>query len=258
RPTAIGSSTISTGRTCPLFPRKRRGGMHEADSRPRLTVVVRAAIGFGAMSDDTDRLLSPHHGIDVSARDATIRPQDDLFRHVNGRWLAEHVIPDDRATDGTFHRLRDRSEEHVREIVENLSRSDHDRGSIEQRIADLYASFMDEDRIESLDAAPLDDDMARIRAVGDRPAFMEVLGRFARVGGPSAFDPAVFPDVADPKRYGLYLTQGGLGLPDEAFYREDQFEPIRTAYVQHIAAMLALIGVADGPDAAGRIMALET
>ena len=106
-------------------------------------------------------------GLDLRWVDPAVRPQDDLFAHVNGRWLATHVIPDDRAQDGAFRVLRDRAEADVRAIVEGA----------DGQIADLYASFMDVERIEALGVAPLDPLLEEIAAAPDRAALAGVLGR---------------------------------------------------------------------------------
>ncbi|MCB0977279.1 MAG: peptidase M13, partial [Acidimicrobiales bacterium] len=197
-------------------------------------------------------------GIDLTERNPDVRPQDDLFRHVNGAWLDRAVIPEDRASDGTFHRLRDQSEERVRDLLDELAGAPADPGSEAQQVGDLYASFLDEDRIESLDASPITDDLAAISALDSIPGLARLLGSLVRSGGPGAFALAVYPDAKEPDRYGLYLTQDGLGLPDEAFYREDQFAEIRAAYVQHVSTMLGLVDTPDPDDAAARVMALET
>ncbi len=208
------------------------------------------AVGSGAMTI----------GIDRSQQLDEVRPQDDLFRHVNGRWLAEAPIPDDRASDGTFRRLRDESEAHVRDLLLGLADQPHEPGSEAQQVGDLYASFLDEERVESLGLDPLADDLAAIDAVEDLDALAGLLGRLAREGlsGPVAV--AVFADAGSSDRYGLYLVQAGLGLPDEAYYREDSFAEVRDAYLGHVTRMLALSGLpdAEAADAAGRVMALET
>ncbi len=199
-------------------------------------------------------------GIDLDHRDTTVRPQDDLFRAVNGQWLATAEIPDDRASHGSFHRLRDQSEEHVRALLESLVSHPQKPGTEAQKVADLFASFCDEDRIEALDVEPIQGDMDAIEAVTTFDALMEVIGRLGRVGVPGPFGLAVFADAGCSDRYGVYLVQSGLGLPDESFYREDSFEEIRRSYVDHIALMLSMSGL--DPDVASegaqRVMTLET
>ena len=199
-------------------------------------------------------------GIDLTERDPDVRPQDDLFRHVNGAWLESAVIPEDRASDGTFHRLRDLSEERVRALLDELLAlgTAVEPGSEAQQVRDMYASFLDEERIEALGLGAITDDLGAIEAVTNTTDLARVLGHLVRIGGPGAFALAVHPDAKDPNRYGLYITQDGLGLPDEAFYREEQFAGIRDAYVDHLATMLGLLGIQDAEHAARRVMALET
>ncbi|MDR2723477.1 MAG: peptidase M13 [Cellulomonadaceae bacterium] len=208
-------------------------------------------------------------GIDLTQIDAATRPQDDLFRHVNGKWLASHVIPADRSIDGAFRQLRDASEEHVKQIIEDLSAApDLKPGSINAKIGDLYSSFMDTSRIETLGTSPITDEMAAIAAAPTAADLVDVLGSLQRVGAASAFGFYVDNDADNPEIYKVYLYQGGLGLPDEAYYREDQHTEIRDKYAPHLARMLRLgggltaLGLPDNDDTAAaiaqRIVALET
>jgi putative endopeptidase len=194
--------------------------------------------------------------------DPSVRPQDDLFRHVNGRWLATTEIPDDRAVDGAFVRLRDESEAECRAIVEAAAAASAqglaEPGSVQQKIGDLYASFMDTERIEALGASPLAPELAAVDAVTDHAGLVRLLGTFERsgVGGPFAY--WVDTDNAKSDEYVVYLTQAGLGLPDESYYREEQYAAIREAYVGHVERILTLGGRPDPAGAAQRVLALET
>ncbi|MEO6987271.1 MAG: M13-type metalloendopeptidase [Aquihabitans sp.] len=199
-------------------------------------------------------------GIDLEHRNEAVRPQDDLFRHVNGHWLDTTEIPDDRATDGAFHHLRDQSELRVRALVDQLAEATHERGSEAQQVGDLYAAFMDEAAVEALDIEPIAADLAAIDAVTTTSELAHLLGRLVHQGVSVPFAMAVFADARQSDRYGFYLTQEGLGLPDEAYYRDDSFAEVRTAYVAHVARMLVLSGLAEdaAASAADTVMALET
>src|SRR5262245_8210925 len=87
-------------------------------------------------------------GIEVDRLTADYRPQDDLYRYVNGRWLRDTDIPDDKAVYGAFHELADAAEANVRAILEEAAASDAPEGSDERKIGDLYASFLDEEAAE--------------------------------------------------------------------------------------------------------------
>jgi len=200
----------------------------------------------------------PPSGIEVDQLDDDVRPQDDLFRHVNGRWLATVEIPPDRAAHGAFHVLHDQSELDVRAILEAAAAGDAPDGTDERKVGDLWAAFMDVDAIEAADADPLAADLAEIRAVADADALVALLGRMQRHGTPGAIDFFVDNDGDDATRYVVNLVQSGLGLPDEAYYRDDAYAEVRAAYVDHLAAVFEMIGDPDPAGAAGRVMDLET
>lgn len=197
-------------------------------------------------------------GIDIDELSDEVRPQDDLFRHVNARWLERTEIPADRAAHGAFHMLHDQAELDVRALCEEAAASDAPAGSDERKVGDLWAAFMDVDQVERRDAEPLADDLAAIRAVASTTELLALLGRLQRHGTPGLVEWFVDNDGEDATRYIVNLVQGGLGLPDEAYYREDAYAEIRAAYVEHVGTMLRLAGESDADDAAERVMALET
>jgi putative endopeptidase len=200
-------------------------------------------------------------GIDLSHVDPNARPQDDLFGHVNGRWLAEYEIPADRATDGAFRSLFDRAEEQVRDLITEAASSGAPKGTDEQRIGDLYASFMDEQTVERRGLQPLLDELAAIDAADDATALAALLGGLQRTGVGGGAGGYVDTDSKNSSRYLLHLNQSGLGLPDESYYRDEQHAAILAAYPRHIAAMFALVygGTAeDHAETAARIVALES
>jgi len=204
-------------------------------------------------------------GIDLTALDPGIRPQDDLYRHVNGRWIAEHEIPADRAMDGAFHALRDAAEEHVREIISDAATAIErgDATGTQAKVGALFASFMDTERIAALGTTPLGPDLTLIQGAVTQAELTSVLGTLQRTGGAGALGFWVDNDAKDPERYVAYLVQSGLGLPDEAYYREDQYAPVRARYTPHVARMLTIAGVSTDAwgitpeDAAERVVALE-
>ncbi len=203
-----------------------------------------------------------HSGIDQQFIDTTVRPQDDLFGHLNGRWLAEHEIPADRSSDGVFYALRDTAEEQVRTIIEAAAR-DSEPGTVGAKVGDLYASFMDEQAVDARGREPLAADLAEVAALAETTDLLAVMARLQLQGAASGLLSAyVYTDAKDSSRYAVYLEQDGLGLPDESYYRDDAFAEIRAAYVAHLARMLQLAGWAT--DEAGarasaeRIMAVET
>lgn len=200
-------------------------------------------------------------GIDLSYVDAAIRPQDDLFGHVNGRWLAEYEIPPDRATDGAFRDLYDRAEEQVRDLIVEASEQGAAAGTDEQRIGDLYASFLDEETVRRRGVRPLLEEMAVIDDAADADALAAALGALQRTGAGGGVGVYVDTDAKNSSRYLVHFTQSGLGLPDESYYREERHAAVLEAYPGHIARMFALVfggEPADHLQTAERIVGLET
>ena len=192
-------------------------------------------------------------GIDTSSIDPTVRLQDDLFRHFNGKWLKESVIPEDRSSDGVFMVLRNEAEAQVRAIIESAS------GSPEaQKITDLYASFMNEAQIENLGATPIAADLAKVDAIDSLDDFISTMSWLEARGASGITDSAIFPDMMDSSSNILYIHQGGLSLPDESYYKEDQYESIRVAFVAHMEKMFTLLGITDGATKAREVFELET
>jgi putative endopeptidase len=200
-----------------------------------------------------DAMSSLKSGIDIESLDPLVRPQDDLFRHYNGKWISEYEMPADRSSDGIFRKLHDEAEAQVRQIIENSS------GSGEaQKIGDLYKSFMDTDAIKARGLSPISADLARVDDIKDHHEFISVMASLEMRGIGGIFGAAIYPDAMDSNTNILYLGQGGLSLPDESYYREEQFAEIRAAFLVHIEKMCGLVGIKDGAQVAKQILALET
>ncbi|HEX6917902.1 MAG TPA: peptidase M13, partial [Phycicoccus sp.] len=197
-------------------------------------------------------------GIDTAALDPAVRPQDDLFAHVNGRWLATTEIPPDRGRYGTFDVLREQAEADVRALVEEVAAGSPRPGTVAAKVGDLYASFMDEAAVDALGTTPVQPDLDRISEVRDADDVVRLLGALARDGVGGFVIPYVNTDSRAPDRYVVYLEQAGIGLPDESYYREARHADLRAAYVEHIGRMLTLAGWSGAEAEAEAVMGLET
>ncbi len=206
---------------------------------------------MGAM---TDPVLPS--GIDIAELSPQIRPQDDLFRHVNGSWLERTEIPDDKARWGSFHVIAEQAESDVRAIIDEATTAEP--GTVQRKIGDLFTSFMDTARIDELGAEPLRPQLARVDAVDSIPALLRTVGELEREGIGGMIGTFIEPDPGNPERYVVFFVQGGLSLPDESYYRLDGFAPTRTAFRGYAERMLELAGVADAAEQAERIARLET
>ena len=197
-------------------------------------------------------------GLDLRFVNADVRSQDDLYQHVNGTWIRDHVIPADRPIDGAFLALRDLSEERVRDIITDAP--------VDSQIGAFYASFMDTGAVEAAGVAALAPDLAEIDAATSADALALAMARLEKAGVGGLIGAYVNNDAKNSSQYILYLVQYGIGLPDESYYREEQYGPIREQYTEHIARMLELAGLApEGGSGEGsararaeRIVALET
>ena len=205
------------------------------------------------LNDEMEAMSALTSGIDISSLNPLVRPQDDLFRHYNGKWLDSYQMPEDRSSDGIFRKLHDAAEAQVREIIESS------QGSGEaQKIGDLYKSFMDTAAIAARGLTPITADLARIDSVTTLTEFISVMASLELRGIGGIFGAAIYPDAMDSDTNILYLGQGGLSLPDESYYREEQFAPIRSAFLTHVEKICALVGISDGARVAAEVLALET
>ncbi len=196
-------------------------------------------------------------GVDLSSIDASVRPGDDFYDYVNGEWLRSFKIPDDYSSYGSFTALAERSEQRLREIVEDDAMQGAAPGSVERKVRDFYASYLDVDAINAKGLAPLAEDFAAIDALESQADFAAAF-----------FDPsfvarspiAVFigVDAKRPDQYSVYLTQSGLGMPNRDYYLEAKFAGKQAKYKTYIAETLARAGLPDPQGSADRIYALET
>ena len=224
-----------------------------------------ATVGLDTTDPDTsDRDTSdrdPSSGLDSSGRDPAVRPQDDFYRSWHGRWLDEFEIPADKAEYASFIALHDQSQEQLRDIISELAAELPPSDTPAGKIAALFASFMDTDRLEQLGTTPIADRLAAIEALTDVASLGAHFGRLDRSGEGAPVGTYVHQDNMDSTRYLLDIRQSGLGLPDRDYYLEETFAEILDAYRQHIERMWQLAGLGDESAARGaaeRVVNLET
>jgi putative endopeptidase len=200
-------------------------------------------------------------GVDPSQFDKTIRPQDDLYRYVNAAWLAKTAIPPDRGSYGGFYEAIDRTELHLRAIVEDAAKvPNKSLGSDQQKLGDFYTAFMDETRANQLGRKPLDAELARIDALATKTDLARHMARMLMLNMTTLVGGYVDGDARAPDTSVLYLSQSGLGLPDREYYLKDdpKLKEYREKYVVFVGKMLGLAGQ-HGPEASAKdILGLET
>ena len=200
-------------------------------------------------------------GINTANMDKSVRPQDNFYEYINGDWLKTHSVPADKTSLSSFSELRDEASSNVKTIIEKLSATPNLKmGSDEQKVADLFRSFMNTDKLNSLGTTPIAPIFADINKLTNKHDLAEFFGKNQASGIDSPLAVYVSVDAKNSSRYASHIWQSGLGLPDRDYYfnKKARFVKIRKEYVQHIANMFKLAGLKNGEQAAKTIMAIET
>ncbi|GIU28443.1 peptidase M13 [Shewanella hafniensis] len=200
-------------------------------------------------------------GIEFANFDKAVRPQDDFYKYVNGTWLKNTEIPADRTSIGAFYDLREKSRDDVKAIIEEVAATPNlAAGTDEQKVADLYRSFMDTDTLNKLGVTPIQGEFDAINALKDKNELVKYFAhsQIAGAGTPMAF--YIDIDAKNSSRYATHLYQYGLSLPEKDYYfnESERFVNIRKAYLAHIEKMFTLAGLANPKASAESILALET
>jgi putative endopeptidase len=201
----------------------------------------------------------PRSGIDLSAIDPAVRPQDDFWQFATGKWLSATAIPPDRAAWDSFSVLRETTQAQLRKVIEDIGPRDPAHPE-RRKVADFYASFLDEAAVAQAGLDGLRDPLSQIHALRDKAELPALFAELARMWVRIPWELDVYPDEHDATVYMGHLAQGRLGLPDRDYYLTDtpHFQAIRTAYRAHIAKLLSLAGEAQAEQSADGILALET
>ena len=215
-----------------------------------------------SMKDDASQVEEPKaqigsFGLDLTTGDPSVRPGDDFFVYANGKWLSTFEIPADKSSYGAFVKLADDTEVQVREIIDAAAAMQAPTGSVEQKVGDYYASFMDEAAIEAAGLEPIKPALERIQTARDKK---EIAALFGAPGVKTLFGVGVVPDLKQPDRYSLAVVQSGLGLPNRDYYLKDdeKLKDVREKYVSYIEQILTLGEIGAPAKKAKAIMALET
>ena len=227
--------------------------------RPMATLALVALAAAGAWGQS---VTAPRSGIDTQFFDTSVRPQDDFYQYVNGKWLATTDIPPDRPAYGTAIQLYDDAQRALGELIQEAAEhADYASESDAAKIAALYRSFMDETRIESLGSQPLDAELARILAIRSKQDIPALIAHLQEIGVTVPFSVSVHLDGMDSSRYVPDLQQDGLGLPDRDYYLLEDATTLRLMrrqYQTHVATSLKLLGDKDAVAEAAAIVSLET
>src|ERR1700690_1472386 len=200
-------------------------------------------------------------GIDLAFVDGSVRAQDDVYQYLNGQWLRTFQLPPDKGAVGSFTAIEDETEEQLRSIVEGLDQAaSGDADPDAKKLADLYASFMNEEQIEALGLKPLQAEFASIDAIKDMNGIPALIAHMNAIGAGAPYGLGINLDARNSTQYAVTLFQSGLGLPDRDYYLKDdaKLKDARTAYRAHIEKMLTMAGEAKTAAGAEAILNLET
>jgi len=216
-------------------------------------------------SNKTSSFSSPKtplvSGIEAANIDSNIRPQDNFYRYINGNWLNNNDIPADKTAIGSFYDLRDQADKDVNAIIEELAATKNlKQGSDEQKVADIFRSYMDTEKRNSLGTKPIQPIFDAINNINNKKELAKFFGKYQAVGVGNPLGFYISVDAKKSDRYIAQIWQSGLGLPDKDYYFNDteRFVTLRAGYIAHIAKMFKLAGIADGTEASKTIMAIET
>ncbi|WP_100640706.1 M13 family metallopeptidase [Alteromonas facilis] len=224
---------------------------------PNTVISQETPVAVENTQEETQQLRS---GVFVENMDLSINPGDDFFNYVNGSFLKNNEIPADRSTYGAFSKLADDAQEDVIEIIRESANGSFPHGSDEQKVGDMYTSFMDMETRNALGLSPIEADLKRIDAIS---SYSELAAYFGYANRYQLSVPVSFFQYADfksPDEYGLYLWQGGLGLPDREYYFKDAeaSEAIRAAYKTHLTNMFSLAGFENASEKAQTVYDIES
>ncbi|MES2458733.1 MAG: M13-type metalloendopeptidase [Bacteroidota bacterium] len=199
-------------------------------------------------------------GILLKNMDTTVVAGNDFTRYVNGSWMKNTKIPDDKSNYGVGSMVNDKAQEDVKALIENAAKGDPKADSEEQKIGDFYESYLNTKVRDSIGLAPLNEEFKKIDGIASPGDLAKYFGYAGKLGFMAPFGVGVLEDFKDPKKYMLYSWQGGLGLPDREYYllTDPKSVEIRAKYLTHVEHMLTIAGIPDAKVKAGQIVALET
>jgi putative endopeptidase len=225
-----------------------------------VTLAVCATEAGAATGGATPASTALGSGVDLQYVDKAVRPQDDLYRYLNGKWLDTFQIPADKANYVSFTYVFDQVQEQLKTIVDGLPQAAAGGDADARKMDDLYASFMDEAKLEALGLKPLQAEFAKIAATASKKDIPALIARSNRIGYAAPYDFDVELDARDSTKYAVNIGQSGLGMPDRDYYLKDDPKLVqaRTKYVAHVEKMLGLAGEKDAAKSAAAILKLET
>ena len=207
-------------------------------------IVLFLNIIFSSIISYAEDLIS---GINPNEFNYLVRPQDSLYDHINSNWLDNTPIPDDQVGWGSYMTLREESYSNqdmlIKKIIERIENNNPYISDEELKIANLYKSFIDRDKVNRLGYDPILPELKIISEISNVIDLWQYFSRSIKTGSSIPLRIFIYDDLKDPLNYTIYIDQGGLGLPDRDYYLEDNYKEIRSAYITHIENLLRLASI---------------
>ena len=222
-------------------------------------LLIIAILSTTALAQGSAAPVFPPFGFDSSAVDKATAPGDDFFQYANGSYLARTEIPADRPIASRRFEMTDRTDQQLKTLLEEAAQGNSEQPTdLKGKVGAFYASFMDEATIDRLGANAISPELDAIRSAHDLAAIARLMGESVSDLYSSPFSPTIDSDLKKPDAYAIYLTQGGLGLPDRDYYLKDNFAEAREGYRAYTQQLLQLIGWPDPSGSSNRVLAFET
>jgi len=202
-------------------------------------------------------LVSRQHFVDKNDFDMSVRAQDDLFEHVNGTWLKNTKIPSDKSNFGAFTVLIDLSQSRIKTIIDEVSKGNNVKGTDEQRVADLFRSYMNEDRANELGMTPIKDELALVAAIENKTELVDWFAKFSKFGIGSPIAAGVSQDKGNATEHIMYLSQSGTTLPDRDYYLKDDKQAERDHLLAYMEKLFELANLPEQRKLAKAVLELE-
>jgi putative endopeptidase len=208
----------------------------------------------------SEQAMPMKSGIIIENMDLSVKPGDNFFNYVNGTWLKTIEIPSDKASYGSFAILADEAQDDVKAIIDMTSQGDYPVGSDEQKVGDMYRSYMDLEKRNKVGVTPLASEFEKIASIASYDDLVEYFAYAIKYGYSTPVSFFQYTDFKSPDEYALYAWQSGIGLPDREYYfkQDEDGKKILSAYQAHIETMFGLAGVKGGKNNAEMLLALET
>jgi putative endopeptidase len=219
-------------------------------------------LGTVVTSAQTDSTAKPGPGFSVDNIDKSLDPCVDFYQYACGNWLKTAEIPADQTSWVSFVDLRERNLVILQEILEKAAADNPNRGVLDQKIGDYYASCMDEKSVDAKGLEPIKPELDRIAAAKDKGAVIDAIARVHQIGPSALFNFYSSPDLHNSNQVIAFIDQGGLSLPDRDYYIKDdpKMVEMRKHLVEYATQMFTLAGESaqQAADSAQTVLRVET